>query len=544
MDPPPPRMRWVLRSHRPSRASARVDARERASDPVGPSSRTRENAVDSVGRRDGARASNRNRNRVDSIRFDSVGADATMVMTTRRAREGRETDALLPSSTTTSSRDEGRGGRARRALAWLVGACLVGALVDEVTRPPYAWIARFNRYVLGRPGRQITFRVYGCGVPQNVYDAFVPWPICRVRLAGCPGRGASCGHWRYADSLEMTPMNAAKNIFEVTTSIYGTGDVFGFALVEAGCNVPDETACERGSDKDCKTKEYCDHRYDSGTRHAERAAHPQSNTTCWEGGNGERCSSSSPFWHPVRHRHGRHRRHCYQRFGKWWNRVVEPRKSVIEYVWGTCMRQPEDPAACGNADLPTACALLNETREDGTRIEQPNNCVKSDNSPAPDGTVCRITHKKPGIKSMSIEGNCCNGVCCNAGEMCDRNTDSCQPIGPTITSGNGICTDPWYPQIYGVCTQSCGSGNTDCDLTCQAAASKGLNLTCTPGDPNNRCICSNVGGHTANECQNEANPGYKCCTCKSIQKSTNNGWGPNNNPGQNNGQNNGRNNRR
>ena len=102
-------------------------------------------------------------------------------------------------------------------------------------------------------------------------------------------------------------------------------------------------------------------------------------------------------------------------------------------------------------------------------------------------------------------------------EVCNKDTSRCEPVAATLAATDMACPDPWYPQIYGVCTQSCGSGNPDCDLTCGAAQDAGLTLDCVLGSTGaDKCLCSNVGGHTANECQNAANPGYKCCTCKSI----------------------------
>ena len=108
-------------------------------------------------------------------------------------------------------------------------------------------------------------------------------------------------------------------------------------------------------------------------------------------------------------------------------------------------------------------------------------------------------------------------------EVCNKDTSRCEPVAATLAATDMACPDPWYPQIYGVCTQSCGSGNPDCDATCGAAQDAGLTLDCVLGSTgSDRCLCSNVGGHTANECQNAANPGYKCCTCKSIVGQSNN----------------------
>ena len=81
-----------------------------------------------------------------------------------------------------------------------------------------------------------------------------------------------------------------------------------------------------------------------------------------------------------------------------------------------------------------------------------------------------------------------------------------------------MCSNPKPSDAYGVCTQSCGSGNNDdCDKTCDAAQKAGYTIDCDIGGTGNKkCLCSNVEGHTVDECQYSKNPGYKCCTCKSI----------------------------
>ena len=52
---------------------------------------------------------------------------------------------------------------------------------------------------LGRLGSgvsPVTFTVHLCGVPDDVWNRHVPWPVCRVKLVGCPSTG-NCWHWRY-----------------------------------------------------------------------------------------------------------------------------------------------------------------------------------------------------------------------------------------------------------------------------------------------------------------------------------------------------------
>ena len=359
---------------------------------------------------------------------------------------------------------------------------------------------------LGAGTREITFVVHTCGVPQAKWDKHVPWPVCRVKLVGCPGGGRTCYHWRYSEGIEMQPTSSSRNKFTVTTSAYGTGDVYGFAVIEAGCNAVHEAECVGNA---CKKDEFCDHRYDSGTVSATNMKSKTTNVTCWEG---DRCTSKSPFVHPIRwHRPGGHE--CFTLMGQWWNRVVPARSSKLEYVWGTCMHAPENPDLCVDAEAPNVCTMLEETKPEVI------NAVEGicGNGLSVDGTACRITHKVPGYESYGVEGSCCGGSCCAAGKLCNRETRTCEDKKTTIESNEGMCSDPENLGLSGVCTQSCGSGNGDCDLTCAAAAEvPGFELTCAPGDPENKCRCSNVGGHTANECKTSENPGWKCCTCKSI----------------------------
>ena len=455
-------------------------------------------------------------------------------MAPRARASGRESDPLIDAGAK-SRASEGGVENASRTSAWrwvlatrgrrwtasalAMCACVVGAFVHSYYVAPHTLIRVMNTYVLGTPTREIKFRVFVCGIPEDLYAKHLPWPICRVKLVGCPGGGASCYHWRFAQGIEMPMHPENRGVFEITTSRYGTGDVFGFGAIEAGCNVADEARCQAdGSHADCKSGDVCDHRYDSGTHYATEMHNSRVNTTCWKD-DPTRCSSASPGWHPIRsHKPGSH--HCFTVMDKWYNRVIPPRVREISYVWGTCDHEPRNPDACVNWALPNVCDLLGEPASDQP-IEEPQNCKLSDGTNAPDGTTCRIMHKKPGIKSMSVEGDCCNGECCALGNVCDISDGPgngfCRKIDEVFPTNHAICVDPWYPQTYGVCTQSCGSGNGDCDRTCMDAKAKGYEVDCDEnGAGNRKCLCSNVGGHTANECQNSANPGYKCCTCKSI----------------------------
>jgi len=409
-------------------------------------------------------------------------------------------------------------GRRWTASALAMCACVVGAFVHSYYVAPHTLIRAWNTHVLGNPTREIKFKLYICGIPRDLYDKFLPWPVCRVKVVGCPGGGASCYHWRFAQGLEMTAIPENRGIFELTTDRYGTGDVFGFGAIEAGCNVADEERCQKGSHADCKGADACDHRYDSGTQHATEAHNKRVNTTCWKD-DPERCSSASPGYHPTRsHKPGS--KYCFHRMDKWYNRIIPPRVKEISYVWGTCDHEPRDMDDCVNYALPSVCDLLDKTQDEP--IEQTSQCkVNGENSP--DGTVCRIKHEHAGIESMSVESDCCGGVCCPMGQWCDKAKGACSPVEETLPADNAVCVNPDFPETHGVCTQSCGTGNSDCDATCAAAETAGYELDCDPTNGQGlakgkeKCKCNNVGGHTANECQNSENPGYKCCTCMSIK---------------------------
>jgi len=367
--------------------------------------------------------------------------------------------------------------------------------------------------------RAITFRVFTCGIPQSVQNGYIPWPICRVKLVGCPGTSKeNCAHWRFTEGLEMTPTSESRDVFEITTDKFGTGDVFGFAVIEAGCGPAEEAAC---APWDCKDLKMCDHRYDSGV--ATPSDFTSADITCWPGNErndaGSRCWSKSPFaTYPPNDS-------CFVKMDKWYNRVVPADVDVVSWVWGTCLTVPEDGSACASDSTKSMCSMLGTVSNEIK--EYPDKCHHLDGTVA-HGAVCKLSHRKPG-SDFSVEGSCCEGKCCANGQMCNRITKKCEDMRSALPNKVGMCTDPYYPQTYGVCTQSCGTGNGDCDSVCIAARDSGLTLSCNPGSTgSDACICSNIGGHTAEECKNEANPGFKCCTCKSIasQRDNNgNGWG-------------------
>ena len=54
--------------------------------------------------------------------------------------------------------------------------------------------------------------VHVCNLPAE----YVPWPVCRVKLVGCPNNpNGDCAHWRFADGIEMTPTSDAYGAFSV-----------------------------------------------------------------------------------------------------------------------------------------------------------------------------------------------------------------------------------------------------------------------------------------------------------------------------------------
>ena len=100
-------------------------------------------------------------------------------------------------------------------------------------------------------------------------------------------------------------------------------------------------------------------------------------------------------------------------------------------------------------------------------------------------------------------------TCENAGECVEGSCKllTCEEPQPPPET----CGDQFNP---GVCTRSCGSGNSDCDAACAAAEAAGGDLTCTLGaNGRKKCRCSNEGG--GQECTSSPK-GFKCCTCMTI----------------------------
>jgi hypothetical protein len=378
---------------------------------------------------------------------------------------------------------------------------------------------------LGRLGSgvsPVTFTVHLCGVPDEVWNRHVPWPVCRVKLVGCPSTG-NCWHWRYHQGIEMTPTDDSRNAFTVTTSEYGPGDSFGFAVIEAGCTAEHETLCNVPAEDApafCKEQELCDHRYDSGT--ADYTTQPGDpnyeghNVTCWK--DKQRCSSASPFFFMDYEK-----RTCLREAGgPWFNRVLPPAAVTNgEYsaVWGSCETEPVGDAKtqCMNsADVVSICPSLEKPMAEAELPVTPLGGCEGKT----DGSFAQLFHKLPGSDTIEVTSTCCKGVACEPGHICLVNGE-CGNIDPMpepgLTGATCVSGDDAAP---GVCTQSCGSGNGDCDKTCAAAADvSGLELDCEIGGTgNNKCLCSNVGGKTAEECELFPNPGWKCCTCKSLRQ--------------------------
>ena len=378
---------------------------------------------------------------------------------------------------------------------------------------------------LGSGVSPVTFTVHLCGVPDEVWNRHVPWPVCRVKLVGCPSTG-NCWHWRYHQGIEMEPTDASRNVFTVTTSEYGAGDSFGFAVIEAGCTVEHEPGCNVPTEDApafCKEQELCDHRYDSDT--ADYTTQPGDpnyeghNVTCWR--DAQRCSSASPFFFMEYEK-----RTCLREpGGPWFNRVLPPAAVTNgEYsaVWGSCETEPVGDAKmqCMNyAGVESMCPALEKTIAEPEEPVTPLGGCEGKT----DGSFAQLFHKLPGSDSIEVTSTCCGGVACEPGHICLVNGE-CGAIDPMPEPGPTGATCVSGDDAPGVCTQSCGSGNDDCDNTCAAAAAASslplaLVLDCEiGGSGNKKCLCSNVGGKTAEECELFPNRGWKCCTCKSLKR--------------------------
>ena len=154
-------------------------------------------------------------------------------------------------------------------------------------------------------GVRATFAVNTCGVPPAVRARQAPWPACRVLLVGCPGgRSApdadpakpACAEWDVSRALEMVPESDFEKhglgSFSVTTSMYGPGDEFAFAMVKPGCTDAQIARALRaqggagpsdGSEASAGLENGgCEVRLDSGFPMGNQLLNPGTRTTrCW-----------------------------------------------------------------------------------------------------------------------------------------------------------------------------------------------------------------------------------------------------------------------
>ena len=475
--------------------------------------------------------------------------------------------------------DDGRRRSAR--VSWGVAILALGTtlafLAVGVGTWPFRASEEFRPARLGTGTKPVTFTVHLRGIPDHVWNRHVPWPVCRVKLVGCPSTG-DCWHWRYHQGIEMSPVDDTHNVFTVTTSELGAGDNFGFAVVEAGCTVEDEIACsgpEEDQPEQCKNEALCDHRYDSGTfdTHTLPQDHDARVASC---SNGEtRCSSFSPFaFIPVE------QRTCVGApGGPWFNRVL-PQASVDvgEYsaVWGSCASAPEGAYAdsCMNtAGLDGMCALVETQTVRRPRPKPPGNVACGSGIGFPKEGIC-AEH----CGARSCDKTCQAAVDAGLGELdcviggtgndrceCSDGDEEMDDECPALTRRDWKCCtcrslrrkprpalpppeapEPAKPPVpspppakplapsppppppatcvsgavfppTGICTQHCSARS--CDQTCQAAADAGYGeLNCVIGGTgSDKCRCNNVGGGTADECPLLSNPGWKCCTCMSLR---------------------------
>ena len=87
-------------------------------------------------------------------------------------------------------------GLALTCLAAAVGMTAAWSSSTAATSLGKALGAPVNARALN--GGSITFKVYLCGLTREVWDDYVPWEVCRVKLVGCPTNGVDhpdCAHW-------------------------------------------------------------------------------------------------------------------------------------------------------------------------------------------------------------------------------------------------------------------------------------------------------------------------------------------------------------
>jgi hypothetical protein len=112
-----------------------------------------------------------------------------------------------------------------------------------------------------------------------------------------------------------------------------------------------------------------------------------------------------------------------------------------------------------------------------------------------DERQCRMPSDCAPPDCPPLTGVKCGNICCALTySCCGTNGDQCcNCLGDNV------------------CTQSCGSGNADCDKACVKAIA---DEACVAGGKGStKCKCRATGG-TASQCPGFPNPGYKCCECK------------------------------
>ena len=301
-------------------------------------------------------------------------------------------------------------------------------------------------------GVLLTFRVNICGIPPAVRANQAPWPVCRVKLVGCPGgrsnpsKPYSCGEqgWRVSRTLDMTPEKEGDfGVFTVSTNIYGPGDEFAFVLVNPGC---DDAAIEQelrsrsvsggvvggGSNGgiDGGSGGACEMRFDSGHTLGNHLRYPGRNAvSCWSpdgstvenggggGGSGDAgfsgsalrqigkgeslCHSVAP---PTPNAGCLLRREAHYPEGAF-HRVVPSSGTDVEFVWGTCDAAPRSSGWCEppNFDVGKVAGACGVSVGIDTRSITTANVVVSAAAKGTAATVSAVVEKAQGGEAASRE---------------------------------------------------------------------------------------------------------------------------------------------
>ena len=192
--------------------------------------------------------------------FGGGSLDGSLKATEATDRRSARAEAGGGRPTVSDDSDSRRAARVRRRTERRAEAAAAAAAAREADRslrlaraePPSRTFSnaqpRRGRDWVNPAGVRATFAVNTCGVPPAVRARQAPWPACRVLLVGCPGgRSApdadpakpACAEWDVSRALEMVPESDFEKhglgSFSVTTSMYGPGDEFAFAMVKPGC---------------------------------------------------------------------------------------------------------------------------------------------------------------------------------------------------------------------------------------------------------------------------------------------------------------------